>query len=150
MNNALFLWEVLWVIRAKICNLLTDTYIHHRPLCEPESLIPYLQFFNKNTFEFWSVFQYMYTDIFHLKFPTKRIIIKHFFDCVAKQQLTCIIGVRSGKHLRGCKSIRMWPKKRFGLLYMAWMSDNKFNIGPGHTIDSNHGLCWSSSRLACK
>lgn len=87
---------------------------------------------------------------FHLKFPTKRIIIKHFFDCVAKQQLTCIIGVRSGKHLRGCKSIRMWPKKRFGLLYMAWMSDNKFNIGPGHTIDSNHGLCWSSLRLACK
>lgn len=42
-------------------------------------------------------------------------------------------------------------RKDFGILYMAWMSRNlPGNIVPGHTIDSNHGQCWSSLRLACK
>lgn len=42
-------------------------------------------------------------------------------------------------------------RKDFGILYMAWMSRNLHgNIVPGHTIDSNHGQCWSSLRLACK
>lgn len=29
-------------------------------------------------------------------------------------------------------------RKDFGLLYIAWMSDNKFNIASGNTVDSNH------------
>lgn len=34
--------------------------------------------------------------------------------------------------------------QRKDLDYFIWhecLHDNKFNIGPGHTIDSNHGLC---------
>lgn len=113
MNNVLFLWEVLWVIRAKICNLLTDWYIYTSP-----------------TFV-WAWISYSISSIkIHLNFELYLTVHVHryfslvisckvnynktfFWQCCKATINFQFIGVRSGKHPNGCKSIRMWPKKRF-------------------------------------